>query len=98
MKKLLNTLYVTSPDAVLALEGETVIVRRKKEKPMHIPLHDLDGIVAFNYAGASPALMGAYADRGMTRGVVRVAMWIKTPRIWGTFSSLSVVARKGDVD
>jgi CRISPR-associated protein Cas1 len=65
MKKLLNTLYVTSPDAFLALEGETVIVRREKEKPTHIPLHNLEGIVAFNYAGASPALMGACADRGI---------------------------------
>lgn len=30
-----------------------------------IPLHNLDGIVAFGYTGASPALMGACAERGI---------------------------------
>ncbi|MDR3149009.1 MAG: type I-C CRISPR-associated endonuclease Cas1c [Oscillospiraceae bacterium] len=66
MKKLLNILYVTYPDAFLALEGETVVVRREEEKPAHIPLLNLEGIVTFGYTGASPALMGACAERGIS--------------------------------
>ncbi|MDR2357727.1 MAG: type I-C CRISPR-associated endonuclease Cas1c [Oscillospiraceae bacterium] len=65
MRKLLNTLYVTSQDAFLALDGETVAIRREGERPAHIPLHNLEGIVTFGYTGASPALMGACAERGI---------------------------------
>ena len=32
MKKLLNTLYVTTPDAYLALDGENVVVRLKDDE------------------------------------------------------------------
>jgi len=65
MKKLLNTLYITQPDIYLALDGETIAARKDNEVLMRIPLHNLEGVVAFGYAGASPALMGACADRGI---------------------------------
>ncbi len=61
MKKLLNTLYVTSPDTYLALDGENVVVRKEEQEMLRLPLHNLEGIVAFGYTGASPALMGACA-------------------------------------
>jgi len=63
MKKLLNTLFVTLPDAYLALDGENVIVLRDDETLLRLPLHNVEGIVTFGYTGASPALMGACADR-----------------------------------
>lgn len=66
MKKLLNTLYVTSPEAYLALEGETVAVLKEDQKLGTVPLHNLEGIVTFGYTGASPALMGACAKRNMS--------------------------------
>lgn len=65
MRILGNTLYVTSPDAYLALEGETVVVLKDESELRRIPLHNLDGIVTFGYTGASPALMGACAERGV---------------------------------
>ena len=65
MKKLLNTLYITQPDVYLALDGETVIAKRDDEVLLRIPLHNLEGIVSFGYTGASPALMGACAERGV---------------------------------
>ena len=65
MKHLLNTLFVTSQDAYLALEGETVVVYREKQAAGRFPLHTLSGILSFSYAGASPALMGACAQRGV---------------------------------
>ncbi len=66
MRKLLNTLYVISPDRYLALEGENVLVRENNKTVARFPLHNLEGIVTFGYSGASPALMGACAKHGIS--------------------------------
>lgn len=66
MKKLLNTLFVTSEDAYLTLDGENVVVNREKQVTARFPLHALARIISFSYAGASPALMGACAKRAGT--------------------------------
>lgn len=66
MKKLLNTLYVTSPDSYLSLDGENVVIVKKDQEKIHVPLHNLEGIVGFGYTGASPALMGKCADKGIS--------------------------------
>lgn len=63
MKKLLNVLYVTTPEAYLALDGENIIIKKNEQINMRIPLHNLENIVCFNYLGASPALLGACAER-----------------------------------
>ncbi len=66
MKKLLNTLYVTKPDTYIALDGETVLVKKDEEVLLRVPLHNLEGIITFGYTGASPALMGACAKRNIS--------------------------------
>lgn len=63
MRTLLNTLYVTSPDAYLSLDGENVVVLKDDQPAARVPLHNLEGIMTFGYTGASPALMGACAQR-----------------------------------
>lgn len=65
MKKLLNTLFVTSEDVYLSLDGDNVLINREKQVMSRYPLHNLQNIVSFSYAGASPALMGACAERGI---------------------------------
>src|SRR5665647_2843849 len=65
MRKLLNTLYVTSPNTYLSLDGENIVILREQIEISRIPLHNLEGIVAFGYTGASPALMGACAKRNI---------------------------------
>ena len=65
MRKLLNTLYVTSPNTYLSLDGENVVISKEEKELSRIPLHNLEGIVAFGYTGASPALMGACAKRNI---------------------------------
>ena len=65
MKRFLNTFYVLSEDIYLSLEGENVVATRDKQEVARYPLHTLQGIVSFSYAGASPALMGACAKRGV---------------------------------
>ena len=63
MRQLLNTLFVTSEDVYLSLDGENVVANRDGEVVARYPLHTLQSIVSFSYSGASPALMGACAKR-----------------------------------
>lgn len=65
MRKLLNTLFVTSEDVYLSLDGENIVANRNGQVAARYPLHTLSGIISFSYAGASPALMGACAKRGV---------------------------------
>ena len=65
MRKLLNTLYITLPNAYLSLDGENVVVLEGGGERLRIPLHNLEQIVTFGYTGSSPALMGACASRGI---------------------------------
>ena len=66
MRKLLNTLYVTSEDSYLALDGENIVVFDKESEIGRIPLHNLEGVVSFGYRGTSPALMGACVERNIS--------------------------------
>lgn len=65
MRKLLNTLYVTIPDAYLACEGENVLIKVDNEIKFRVPVHNLEGIVCFTFAGASPGLMHLCCERGV---------------------------------
>ena len=66
MRHLLNTLFITSEDIYLSLDGENVVANREKSIIARYPLHTLSGILSFAYPGASPALMGACAQRGIS--------------------------------
>jgi CRISPR-associated protein Cas1 len=65
VRKLQNTLYVTTPMAYLSLDGETIVIQNGDELLGRIPLLNLENIVSFGYRGASPRLMGACAERGI---------------------------------
>ena len=56
MKKLLNTLYVTSENSYLGLDGENVVVYDDKNEIGRLPLHNLEAIISFGYRGTSPVL------------------------------------------
>lgn len=66
MRRLLNTLYVTIPDAHLACEGENILIKKDDEVKFRVPIHNLEGIVCFAYNGASPKLMQLCCERGVT--------------------------------
>lgn len=66
MKKLLNTLYITSENSYLGLDGENIVVYDEKKAIGRVPLHNLDGVVTFGYRGTSPSLMGACAERNIS--------------------------------
>lgn len=65
MRKFLNTLYVLSEDAYLTLDGENIVIKNGSNVIGRFPLHNLESIICFSYQGASPALMGACAERNM---------------------------------
>lgn len=64
MTVLQNTLYVTTPDAYLRLEGETVCVMVDQQKRLQVPLHHLGALVLFDHVMLSPALLGRCAEDG----------------------------------
>ncbi len=66
MKKLLNTLYVTTPDAHLNREGETIVVKVDDEVKLRVPIHTLGSVVCFGHVYCSPALMGLCGERNVT--------------------------------
>ena len=88
MRQLLNTLFVTSEDVYLSLDGENVVANRGGETVARYPLHTLQGIVSFSYSGASPALMGACAKR-------EVSLAFCTPR--GRFLARVTGTAQGNV-
>ncbi|MDR2608717.1 MAG: CRISPR-associated endonuclease Cas1, partial [Treponema sp.] len=63
MRKLLNTLYVSTQGTYLHQEGETVVVEKEKQKLLQLPLHTIGGIVCFGNVLCSPFLLGFCAER-----------------------------------
>jgi len=66
MRKLLNTLYVSSQGSYLHREGETVVIEKEQEKVMQIPIHSLSSIVCFGNVLCSPFLLGLCAERDVS--------------------------------
>lgn len=64
MKKLLNSLYIVSPNRYLSLDGENVVINADHVVLGKIPLHNIDSITVFGAAGASPALIGKCCEYG----------------------------------
>ena len=65
MRKLLNSLFVTTEDAYASLDGENIVIQKNKEELGRFPLHILEAVFLFTYSGASPSLMGKCAQRGI---------------------------------
>lgn len=66
MKRLGNTLYVTSQGSYLSKDGDCVLITREDDGKTRIPLHNVDGIIGFGRVSASPFLLGACAEAGVT--------------------------------
>lgn len=88
MRKLLNTLYVMTEDCYLTLDGENIVILNGEKTLGRFPLHTLENIVCFTYKGASPALMGACAER-------KIGMSFFSPR--GSFLARAVGKEYGNV-
>lgn len=69
-RELLNTLYVTLPDAYLHLDNDTVRVEQNGETRLRVPLHHLQGIVVVGHSLVSAGLIHRCAEDG------RMLVWL----------------------
>ena len=60
--QLLNTLYVTLPDAWLRLDNDTLRIEVERETRLRVPLHHLTAVVCFGHVGLSAPLMHRLPD------------------------------------
>ena len=88
MRKLLNTLYVTTPESYLSKDGLNVVISVKQKEVFRIPVINIEGIVTFGYMGVSPGLMKLCIDNG-------VSLTFLSPH--GKFISRLQGATKGNV-
>jgi len=65
MKKLLNTIYITTAGAGLRKDGENLVVEIEGEERARAPLHMLTSVVLFGGIYISPPLIGACAAAGI---------------------------------
>jgi CRISPR-associated protein Cas1 len=66
VKKLLNTLYVTTEGASLRKDGENVVAEIDGTERTRVPFHMLGSVVVFGATYISPSLIGALARGGVT--------------------------------
>ncbi|QNM98355.1 type I-C CRISPR-associated endonuclease Cas1c [Chitinimonas koreensis] len=64
--QLLNTLYVTTPDAYLRLDNDTLRVEVGQDTRLRVPLHHLSGVVTFGHVMLSTPLMHRLAEEAIT--------------------------------
>lgn len=88
MRRLLNTIYVTSEDAWLRKDRENIVIEVNGVERGRVPLHMLEGVVCFSRVGASPALMAACAEN-------RIALSFLSPH--GRFMARVEGQRSGNV-
>lgn len=70
MRKLLNTVYISTEGAALRLEGETLVVEIEGADKTRIPLHMLASVMAFGPVLLTPALIAICAERGIVIGIM----------------------------
>ncbi|MDO4542774.1 MAG: type I-C CRISPR-associated endonuclease Cas1c [Bacillota bacterium] len=65
MRKLRNTLYITSPEAYLSRDGDNIVVKIGNKEVARRPVHILENIVCFNYTGMNGALLRLCAEHNV---------------------------------
>lgn len=65
MKRMLNTLFVTTQGAWLSLAGDNIVVHTDKKTTKSFPIHLFESIVCFGRVNATPPLMGFCAQKGV---------------------------------
>ena len=68
VRRLLNTLYVTNPDALVRKKDDAISVSIDGKQAMSVPFHVLEGVVLLGHVGCSTAFLSTCAERGI--GVV----------------------------
>ena len=62
MRTLLNTLYVTTPDAYISKDGTNIVVSVSGNEVFRIPISNIESVCTFGYQGASAGAMRLCAE------------------------------------
>ena len=65
MRKLQNTLYITTQGSYLHKERETLVVEQERKKVVQLPVHSIGHIFCFGNVLVSPFLMGFCGENGV---------------------------------
>jgi len=65
MRRLLNTLYVTTDGAWLRKDGANIVMQVEGEERARVPAHMLEGLVCIGRVLVSPPLLGYCAELGI---------------------------------
>lgn len=65
MRKLLNSLFVTTQGSYLSCDGENVLVKQDGETKLRVPVHTLESVICFGRVSCSPPAMRLCGDRGV---------------------------------
>lgn len=96
MKKLLNTLYVLTPESDLFLRNETIGIRIAGEEKVAVPAVTIDSVVCFGKMSVSTPLLAFCAEHGIS-----VNLLSERGRYYGHFNgpvSGNVLLRKKQYD
>ncbi len=65
MRKLLNTLHVTTQGAYVHRDGETLSVKVEGETKLQLPVHTIESLVCYGQVTCSAFALGLCAERGV---------------------------------
>lgn len=66
MKKLLNTLYITTPDSYLYCQNETIAIKVGGAEKLRIPSHGIESIICFSDTAVSTPFIAFCGERGIS--------------------------------
>jgi CRISPR-associated protein Cas1 len=65
VRKLLNTLHVTTQGAYLHRDGETIAVKIEGETRLRLPIHTIEGLVCWGQVSCSPHMLALCCENGV---------------------------------
>jgi CRISPR-associated protein Cas1 len=66
MRKLLNTLYITTPGSYLCKDGLNIVITVEQKEIFRIPIQNIESIVYFGYLGISPGAIKLCTDNNVS--------------------------------
>src|SRR3974390_2651495 len=64
MRKLLNTLHVTTQGAYLHRDGEAIAIKIEDETRLRLPVHTIEGLVCWGRVSCSPPVLALCCEPG----------------------------------
>ncbi len=86
MRKLLNTLHITTQGAYLHRDGETISVKVGNEIKLRLPIHTIESLVCYGAVTCSSFVLGLCCEHG-----VGVSMLTEQGRFMARVSGRSLV-------